>query len=107
VVSLAERDFAVCDGREWAADFSGFSDLWRQDSAEGFIDLAEIVSYRGMAGWRAAMAPDVHVDLHRDWSDLSRVLDFQWELSAGILYASGHSWSVADGEALFLFWAEA
>ena len=89
------------------ADFPGFSELWRQDSAEGFIHLAEIVCHRGMAGWRAAMAPDVHVDLHRDWSDVSRVSDFQWQLSAGLVYASGHSRSVADGEALFLFWAEA
>ena len=39
--------------------------------------------------------------------DLSRVSDFQRQLPAGFVYAPRHSWSVADGEALLLFRAEA
>jgi RNA-splicing ligase RtcB len=73
---LGECDFIIGDGGERAADFSGVPEFWGEDSAERFAQLAEVVCHWGMAGRSAAMAPDVHVDLHRDRGDLSRVSAF-------------------------------
>src|SRR5271165_1074351 len=107
IVPLGECDFAVRDGGQRAADFSRVPQFRRQDSAEGFAELAEIVCHWRMAGRSLAMAPDIHVDLHRDRADLSRLPAFQRELPAGVVHAPGYSGRVAYGEALFLFWAEA
>ena len=71
--------------------FRAFPEFRREDSAERPAELAEIVRHRRMAGRGAAVAPDVHVDLHRDRADLSRLPDFQRQLPAGIVHAQRHS----------------
>src|SRR6266496_4421303 len=60
-----------------------------------------------MAGRGAAVAPDVHVDLHRNRVSLSRLSSLQRKLSAGIVHAQRYSWGVADGEALLFLRPEA
>src|SRR5580692_821731 len=105
-MSLGERDFAVRHGGQRAADFSRVSEFWGQDSTEGFAELAEIIRHWGMAGRGAAMAPHVHVDLHRHRAGLSRLSDLQRSLPAGVVYTPRYPGSVADGEALLLFRAQ-
>src|SRR5260370_27528933 len=101
---LGECDFAVRDGGERTADFSGVSELWREDSAEGFVELAEVVCDWRMAWRSVAVAPNVHVDLPCDRGHLSGVPDFQRQLSAGLVFPPRHSRRVAGGESLFSFW---
>src|SRR5271169_406727 len=106
-MSLGECHLSVRHGGERAADFSGVSQFRCQNSAERSVELAEVVCHWRMAGRGVAMAPDVYVDLPGDRADLSRLSDFQRELPAGVVYTPGHSGGVADGEALFLFRAQA
>ena len=59
------------------ADFSRLPQLRRQDSAERLAALAEGVRHRRLAGRSVAVAPHLHVDLHRDRRALSRLPDLQ------------------------------
>src|SRR5215813_8526321 len=59
-----------------------------------------------MAGRRAAMAPYLHVDLHRDRPGVHRLPALQRELQAGALRATRPPWSVADGAALLFLRAQ-
>ena len=87
--------------------FRAFPSFGAKIPQKDLLNWPKVVRHRRMAGRCAAVAFDVHVDLHRDRGDLSRVSDFQRQLSAGVVYASRYSRRVADGEALFLFRAEA
>src|SRR5271166_234187 len=54
-----------------------------------------------------AMALHVHVVLCRERPILRGLSSGQRPLSRPVVYASRHSWSVADGAALFFLWTEA
>jgi len=54
-----------------------------------------------------AMALNIHVDLHRHGSRVSRLPDIQRELQAGSIRATRCARSLADGSALFFLWIEA
>src|SRR5579871_2122283 len=89
----------------WVAGCKSFalSKFWRKGSAEGPVALVQGLCHWRLAGRSPAVASDVHVDLHRDGSDLSRVRDFQRELPASFVYTPRPSRRLADGAPLLLF----
>src|SRR6516162_1042934 len=105
--SLAECDCLVRDDRKRAADFPSVPQFRSEDSPEGPAALAQGVCDWRLAGWRPAMAPDLHVDLHRDRPVLSGVPGLLRELPAGVICCPGRARCMADGPALFFLWPEA
>ena len=65
LLPLGECGVAIRDGGQRTANLSCLSQLWSEDPAERSDSLAQGVCHRWLAGWRAAMAPHLHVDLHR------------------------------------------
>ena len=67
---------------------SRFPELWSKDTAERSPRLAQSSCNRRLAGRGTAMAPYLHVDLHRDGPGVQRLPDLQRQLQAGALRAA-------------------
>ena len=87
--------------------FRAFPSFGAKIPQKDLLHWPQSIRHWRMAGWRAAVAPYLHVDLHCYRFFLSGLPAFQRKLPAGFIYASRHSGRVADGSALFFLWSEA
>src|SRR5262244_3562153 len=98
---LGECRGAVCNGWKRPADLSRIPKFRRKNTRKSFVQLAEIARDWRLARRCFAMAPDIHVDLYRHGSGLSRLPNLQRQLQAGSLRTARHFGSLADGLPLF------
>ena len=80
--------------------FRAFPSFGAKIPQKDLLNWPKAFRARRMAGRRAAVAPHVHVDLHRDRTAVSRLPDFQRQLQAGALCTPRPAGSVADGAPL-------